>query len=144
MVNLSININSYFQTWLIATQCAAQLWDLPTCNVSFDIGLIYNSLNYKTNVGCCLWVNVLFSTMGYWCWSKVDLFKSIQSWDIDVESMLGSGHWFNFRILTLIQHQNVDRCYINVRPMSKTTLDQGYIVMSNRQIDDVFQLWFNQ
>jgi len=42
IVNLLANINSYFQTWLIVTQCAAQLWDLPTCNASFVIGLIYN------------------------------------------------------------------------------------------------------
>jgi len=29
------------QSWLIVTQCATQLWDLPTCNVSFVIGLMY-------------------------------------------------------------------------------------------------------
>jgi len=33
--------------------------------------------------------------------------------------MLGSGRWFNVRILTLIQHQNVNRCYTDIGPTSK-------------------------
>jgi len=44
----------------------------------------------------------------------VDIFKLIQSCDIDIESTLGSGLWFNFGIVSLIQRQNVNWRYNNL------------------------------
>jgi len=63
-------------------------------------------LKYKTNVGCCLLGHCPIFNDGI---SNIDIFKLIQSWNIDIESLLGSGRWFNVRILTLIQHQNADQ-----------------------------------
>jgi len=72
------------------------------CFICYRIDLYL--LKYKTNVGVACWINVLFSTMGYW--SNVDIFKLIQSWDIDIESMLGSGRTASECWLTLDQRAN--------------------------------------
>jgi len=76
--------------------------------------------------------------MGYWCWSKADIFNSNFGYWHKINAM-GSECWY-VRILMLIQHQNGDWCCTNIGPMSKMMLGQRYIVILNRQIHDVIPI----
>jgi len=72
--NLSTYINSYFQT---VTQCATQLWDLPTSNVPFIRLDLYLIEIYNQMLGQCPIYNVVTLTFN-------------SKWDTDIESTLGS------------------------------------------------------